>query len=188
MLQKQTYMSYVKQHCSVPLILKIWKLCFDFVQNGNGIEAREATTTIKEFKKPKGLEMDRANPEAENKWWWWPERPAWWCGRAGLSGDNQFCMISLFYFIDKHPGELNAIMARAADVCLVDDWLVWHLILWLTVKDGVMEPWEHPRSPPPPPPPPSPPLSLLFCSRHHFSIPSRCYISLTVLLHHTTAS
>lgn len=26
-----------------------------------------------------------------------------------------------FFFIDMHPGEVNAIMARAIDVCLVDD-------------------------------------------------------------------
>lgn len=38
-----------------------------------------------------------------------------------LFGDDQFCLIFFFYFIDMHPGEVNAIMARAVHVCLVDD-------------------------------------------------------------------
>lgn len=44
-------------------------------------------------------------------------------GVGWLFGDDQFCLISffLFYFIDMHPGEVNAIMARAVPVCLVDD-------------------------------------------------------------------
>lgn len=41
-----------------------------------------------------------------------------WVGR--LFGDNQFWYTALF-FIDMHPGEVNAIMACAIDVCLVDD-------------------------------------------------------------------
>lgn len=53
-----------------------------------------------------------------------------------------------------HPGELNAMTARAIDVCLVDDWLVWHLILGLSVKDGAMDPPEHRSCSPFYPPPP----------------------------------
>ena len=85
--------------------------------------------------------------------------------------------IFFFYFIDMRPVEVNAIMACAIDVCLVDDWLVWHLILWLTVKDGVVESWEHPRPPSPPFPTPVPRA----CTFPAFIYPLRSYISLTVL-------
>lgn len=37
---------------------------------------------------------------------------------GGEVGGNQFCMI---FFIDMHPGEVNAITACPIDVCLVDD-------------------------------------------------------------------
>lgn len=102
-----------------------------------------------------------------------------------LFGDDQFCLISFFYFIDMHPGEVNAIMARAVHVCLVDDWLVWHLILWLTVKDGVMGVMAAPMAALPSFPHPcishlSPPL----CSFHHLSIPSAAiYPSLSCFSH-----
>lgn len=108
-------------------------------------------------------------------------------GVGWLFGDDQFCLISffLFYFIDMHPGEVNAIMARAVPVCLVDDWLVWHLILWLTVKDEVMGVMGAPVAVLPSFPHPcishlSPPL----CSLHHLSIPSAAiYPSLSCFSH-----
>lgn len=140
----------------------------------------------KEKKSPKNRrETDRrqgrsANKEPKNKWWWrrgsgfmlWVVQVVW----------GQSILYDIFFhFIDMHPGEVNAIMACAIDVCLVEDWLVWHLILRLTVKDGLMESWEHPW--PVLPSVPHPCLSLLsppLCSCHHLSIPFCWYISLTV--------
>ncbi len=70
------------------------------------------------------------------------ERLAWWCGWAGCLGTINFVWyLFLFYWYAPWGGKCHH--GLAIDVCLVDDWLVWHLILWLTVKDGVMESREH---------------------------------------------
>lgn len=94
--------------------------------------------------------------------------------REVVWGQSIFLWYIFFILLICDPGEPNAIMARAIDVCLVDDWLVWHLILWLTVKDGVVESWEHPR-------PPSPLFPTPFC-------PSRFYPPLYPFHHLSTLS
>lgn len=106
----------------------------------------------------------------------------WLDGVGGQAVWEQSILYDIFfYFIDMHPGEVNAIVACAVGVCLLDDWLVWHLILWLTVKDGVMESWEHPWPPPLCSPPPSIPLVPSSLLPPSFIYPFCCYISLAVL-------
>lgn len=86
------------------------------------------------------------------------ERLAWWRGWSSCLGTINFSY--LFYSIDMLPEEVNAIIASAVDVCLVDDWLFWHLIFQRTVTDEVTESWEHPN-----PTPPTPAPSIIYLNR-----------------------
>lgn len=91
-----------------------------------------------------------------------------WAGR--LFEDNRFCMISFFYFIDMHPGEVNAIMARARR-CLLAGQLIGLAFDPLAHSEG----WGEGVMGAPLaafPSAPHPSSVPLIPSFHHLSIPS----------------